>query len=97
MYFIMKMFYFFGKESKYQTFTWWENFMSGHFTVKFPFKSHITFYGENQMHWAVNWKLLGTYVCFRLPFRTFGKFQPLYFYLSKDATPTKASFKLGRC
>jgi hypothetical protein len=92
----MRMFGFFGKKAKYSTFSWWENFMGGHVSIPLLFKSHITFYGENAMHWAVNWRVFGTSVCFRLPFRCFGKWWPLYFYISPDATPTRATFKIGR-
>jgi len=56
----------------------------------------ITIYGENAMHWAVNIKLRRSFLCFRLPFRCFGKWWPLYFYLSPDATPTMATFMIGK-
>jgi hypothetical protein len=57
----------------------------------------VTIYGENAMHWGVNisTKRWG-YVCFRLPFRCFGRWWPLYFYVSPNATPWAATFYLGR-
>lgn len=90
------MFWLFGKEYKYPCLNWYENFMSGHFDIKIPFLMCITIYGENAMHWAVNIHIFKTYVCFRLPFRCFGVWYPLYFYISKDGTPTNAKFKIGK-
>ena len=57
----------------------------------------ITIYGENAMHWAVTIesKKYG-YICFRLPFFCFGKWFPLYFYLSPNATPWASTFYLGK-
>jgi hypothetical protein len=95
-YFIMRMFGFFGKTAKYPALSWWENFMGGHIFIRLPFKSHITFYGENAMRWAVNWKVFGTHICFRLPFRCFGRWWSLYIYSSPDATPTRAKWIIGR-
>ena len=56
----------------------------------------ITIYGENAMHWAVNISTPFGYLCFRLPFRCFGRWWPLYFYISKNATPKMAKFIIGR-
>lgn len=77
---------------EYPALSWWENFMGGHVRI-----GKITIYGENAMHWAVNvrTKRWG-YVCFRLPFRCFGKWWPLYFYCSPNGTPWAATFKIGR-
>jgi len=86
----MKKYYFFGVKAKYEGLSWWENFMGGHIDI-----GPITIYGENAMQWAVNWHMFKTVVCFRLPFRCFGKWWPLYFYISKNATPQKATFKIG--
>lgn len=91
-----KMFIFWGKEKKYPALSWWENFMGGHIFIRLPFKSHITFFGENAMHWGVNWRVFNTCVCFRLPFRCFDAWWPLYFYLSPDGTPTSATFIIGK-
>lgn len=77
---------------KYLALSWMENFLGGYLRL-----GPITIYGENAMHWGVDirTKKFG-YVCFRLPFRCFGRWWPLYFYCSPDATPTIATFKLGR-
>lgn len=70
----------------------WERYFGGHVSL-----GPVTIYGENAMHWGVNirTKRWG-YVCFRLPFRSFGRWWPLYWYCSPDATPHSATFKLGR-
>lgn len=73
---------------KYRSLTWWENFMGGHISI-----GPITIYGENAMHWAVNVKTKRWgYICFRLPFRCFGRWHPLYFYVSPNGTPWAATF-----
>ena len=67
------------------------------------FKGHLnigkrlTIYGNNAMHWGVTFytRKFG-YVCFRLPFRSCGRWYPLYFYCSPNATPWAATFMLGR-
>lgn len=87
----MRMFGIFGKKAKYEGLSWWENFMGGHISF-----CRITIYGENAMRWGVDVKLRNTYMCFRLPFRYFGKWYPLYLYFSKDATPNKATWCIGR-
>lgn len=81
-----------GITRKYKTMNWFENFMSGHLNIG----KRITIYGENAMQWAVNihTKKWG-YICFRLPFRCFGKWHPLYFYLSPNATPWASTFYIG--
>jgi hypothetical protein len=57
----------------------------------------ITAYGANAMHWGINIRTRRWgYVCFRLPFRCFGRWWPLYFYVSPNATPWAATFLLGR-
>ena len=86
----MRMFGFFGKKAKYEALSWWENFMGGHVSI-----GRITIYGENAMRWGVEVKLRKTYMCFRLPLRCFGKWYPLYLYFSKDATPSKATWRIG--
>jgi hypothetical protein len=48
------------------------------------------------MHWAVNVQFRGTYWCFHPRTRTYGRLWRAYFYVSRDATPTEATFKLGR-
>lgn len=64
------------------------------------FGSHLSFgpvviYGRNAMHFAVNIRSRWGYVCFRLPLRCFGRWWPLYFYVSPDATPQSATFAIG--
>jgi hypothetical protein len=54
--------------------------------------SHLSFgpfviYGQNAMHWAVNIRIRGGYLCFRLPLLCFGRWWPLYAYWSENATP----------
>lgn len=57
----------------------------------------LTIYGDNAMHWGVTfWTKKFGYICFRLPFRSCGKWWPLYFYCSPNATPWAATFMLGR-
>lgn len=67
-------------------------FFAGHWVF-----GPITIYGDNAMHWAVriNSGVLGLgYICFNLPFFSQGKWHPLYFYLSPNATPGKATLWL---
>ena len=68
------------------------DFLSGHLSI-----GNLTIYGRNAMHWGVTFytKKYG-YICFRLPFRCFGSWWPLYFYCSPNATPWAATFILGR-
>lgn len=63
----------------------------GHLSV-----GRITVYGANAMHWGVNvWTRRWGYVCFRLPLPCYGKWWPLYLYVSPNATPWAATFILG--
>jgi len=73
-------------KKKYPALSFYENFLGGHIDV-----FNITIFGENAMHWAVNIKLKSGYLCFRLPIRCFGRWWPMYCYLSPDATPSSAS------
>jgi hypothetical protein len=75
-------------KKKYPTLSFAENFLGGHLSI-----GSVVIYGENAMHWAINieTKRWG-WVCFRLPFKCFGKWWPLYFYCSPDATPNSATF-----
>lgn len=70
-----------------------DNLLNGHISIG----KRITIYGRNSMHWAVNirTKRFG-YICFRLPFTCFGKWFPLYFYFSPNATPWAATFMIGK-
>jgi hypothetical protein len=92
----MKKYILFGPEARYPESSWWENYMSGHITIKLPFGSHVTMYGENAMHWQVDWRVGGAYLCFRLPFRCFGLWWPLFLYYSPDGTPGRAFWKIGK-
>lgn len=74
-------------KKRYPNLSFAENFLSGCWTL-----GPITLYGENAMHWAVNIKTRWGYVCFRLPLKCFGRWWPLYFYVSPDATPHEATF-----
>ena len=68
-----------------------ENFLGGHICL-----GSVTVYGENAMHWTVNIKTSRWgYVCFRLPFRCFGSWWPLYFYVSPNATPWASTLYMG--
>mgnify|MGYP003660025494 CR=1 FL=1 len=77
---------------KYKRLSWFENFMGGHIDI-----FNITIYGENAMHWGVtiSTKRWG-YICFRLPLRCFGGWHSLYFYCSPNATPSEATYTLGK-
>lgn len=75
-------------KKKYPELGFWDNYMSGNITI-----FNITIYGENAMHWAVNIKTKRWgYICFRLPFRCFGCWWPLYFYISPNGTPSQSTF-----
>jgi hypothetical protein len=52
-------------------------------------------YGANAMHWAINVWWRGNYWCFHPSTRTFGGRWPWYFYISPDATPTRAIYGRG--
>lgn len=65
----------------------WERYFGGHISL-----GPLVIYGENAMHWAVNIRSPWGWVCFRLPVRCFGRWWPLYFYVSPDATPQRATF-----
>lgn len=71
--------------------SFWERRFGGHWRC-----GSVTVYGENAMHWAVNiWTRRWGYICFRLPLRCFGRWWPLYFYVSPNATPWASTFMLG--
>jgi len=75
---------------RYSDLSWWKNFMSGHINI-----GPITIFGQNAMHWAINIKSKWGSICFRLPFPCFGRWWPLYFYISPDATPCRATYIIG--
>jgi hypothetical protein len=70
-----------------------ENLFTGHLNIG----KNITIYGRNAMPWGVNiyTKKYG-YICFRLPFRCFGRWYPLYVYFSPNATPWASTFMIGK-
>lgn len=70
---------------------WWERHFGGHWSC-----GPVTIYGWNAMHVAVNIQTRWGYVCFHPPFRVFGHWWPWYFYVSPDATPYRARFRMGR-
>ncbi len=63
-----------------------ENFLSGYIII-----GPVAIYGENAMHWSVEITTKSGYLCFRLPFRCFGHWYPLYCYYSPDGTPNNAT------
>ncbi len=71
-------------------------FFERHFGGHLNIGSRVTIYGWNAMHVAVNieTKRWG-YICFHPTWRVFGKWWPWYFYVSRDATPFRATFKIG--
>lgn len=88
----MRMFGFFGKKAKYETFNWWENFMGGHISI-----GNVTIFGANAMCWAVNifTKKWGV-ICFTLPSIRRKKMKlPYYFYLSPNGTPWASTYYIG--
>lgn len=69
-----------------------DRLLGGHITI-----GRLTIYGRNAMHFAINYKSKKWgYICFRLPLFCFGKWWPLYFYLSPDGTPNEATFILPK-
>lgn len=74
---------------RYPTLSWMENLLGGYVNI-----GPVTIFGENSMRWAVHIETRNGFVCFRLPFLCYGKWWPLYFYFSPDATPNSATFWL---
>ena len=77
-------------KKKYPGLSFWENFTGGHISI-----GPITIYGENAMHWAINIKSKWGFICFRLPFRCYGIWWSLYFYISPNGTPQESTFIIG--
>jgi len=74
----------------------WDYFKENHFSGHWYIGKSITVYGENAMQWSVNIKTKRFgYICFRLPFRCFGGFPPLYLYLSPNGTPWASTYSVG--
>ncbi len=81
------------KTWKYPELSFWENFFGGNVSI-----GNLTIWGENAMHWGVTYHTTTWgYICLRLPLRCFGKWHPLYFYVSCDATPSCSTFYVGKC
>jgi len=70
-------------------------------------KGNLTMYGDNAMHFGITyWTKKYGYVCFRLPipcgivdyflYDSKVRWQPLYLYLSPNATPWASTFMLGK-
>lgn len=78
-------------KKKYPALSFQENFLGSHFSI-----GNLTVHGENAMHYGCHYhtKRWG-YVCFRLPLPCFGRWWPLYFYVSPNATPWAATFYIG--
>lgn len=56
----------------------------------------VTFYPlQSAMHGAMEFHTRWGYVCFKLPNRPWGKWTPGYLYISPDATPNAATFRIG--
>jgi hypothetical protein len=68
-----------------------EKYLGGHLTI-----GKMTVHGLNAMHWGVTYhtKKYG-YISFRLPFTCWGKWIPLYFYISPDGTPQSSTLYIG--
>lgn len=75
--------------------------IGGHINI-----GNLTLFGDNAMHFGGHyWTKKYGYVCFRLPipcgiidYFLYGgrlRWEPLYFYLSPNATPWAATFMLG--
>ncbi len=77
-----------GIHRKYNALSWWENFMGGHISI-----GPLTIFGENAMHWAINFhtKRWGV-VCLTLPLRCFGKYWGCHIYCSPSGTPWAATY-----
>jgi len=77
-------------KKKYPGLSFAENFLGGHICI-----GPITIFGENAMHWGVDIRIKRWgFICFRLPFRCFKRWWPLYFYVSPNGTPQHATFWL---
>lgn len=57
---------------------------------------YVVFFGYNAMHFAVNVRTpRRIWICFQPPMAMFGQWFPWKFYISPDATPTRATFGMG--
>ena len=76
------------KESRFDR--WMQRHLGGHISI-----GPLVVYGYNAMHVAVNLRCFGTYVCFHPTWKVFGHWWPWNFYISRDATPHAAAFRIG--
>lgn len=78
------------------------NFLEGRFSI-----GNLTVFGDNAMHFGCHfWTKKYGFICWRLPFVCnisakilYGdklRWHPLYFYISRDATPWSAVFMIGK-
>ena len=67
-------------------------FLTGHISI-----GNLTIHGRNAMHWGCHLytKKYG-YICWRLPFKSCGRWHPLYLYFSPNGTPWAATFMIGK-
>lgn len=79
------------KKSTYSANKILDKLFGGHITI-----GKLTIYGRNAMHFAVHYRLKNTIMCFRLPLFCFGRWWPLYFYLSPNGTPSSATFSIPK-
>jgi len=87
-----------GIHKKYPGLSWFENHLGGHVSL-----GPVVLYGENAMHWGVRistWWMVwfgvtGGWLCFRMPFRCFGGWWPLYLYFSHNGTPGDSAWMFG--
>ena len=69
-----------------------ERILDGHVSI-----GRLTAYGANAMQWGCTFKTKRWgYLYWRLPLPCFGRWWPLYFYVSPNATPWAATFMMGK-
>jgi uncharacterized membrane protein YwaF len=78
----------FGRQSYEKR--WQDRVFPGHVTI-----GPLTIYGANAMHWAINLSTRWGYLCAHPTTKTFGGRWPWYVYLSPNATPWAATWKIG--
>lgn len=77
---------------------WQDRLFMGHVSFRFLWLWPVTIYGANAMHWAINVWFRDAYWCFHPTTSTFstkGHKWGWYFYISRDGTPSRATFALG--
>jgi len=81
------------RESRFDC--WMQEHCGGHISLGNGRRVRLVIYGYNAMHVAVNLWLFKTWICFHPPWKVFGHWWKWYFYISPDATPCSATFRLG--